>query len=121
MRNGLDMLLGCYLYDTMDPGTTLATAKVFRTLPRHVTPLTLETVFNSSVRLQPNHQYGISVSFPQRAHFMSGITQFASNFNFLFASNCHFLLIFFLLRKHGVKSLIYILPRSSHLFFSIRY
>lgn len=60
----------------MDRETKLTTAKVSLKLPRHVTPITLETVFNSSVRLLPNRHYGISVSVPLRAHFLSGIVQF---------------------------------------------
>ena len=84
MLNGQDIVIHCKLLD--GAGGELATAKISQPLSLHVTPITLEAVFDCSVRLQPNRICIFCVSVFQRAHFLTGIkAQFTFiNFNFGF-------------------------------------
>jgi len=93
--NGLsDIVIDCHLLDIS--GTNLATARVSQPLSRRETPIImLEPVFNCSVHLQPNCSYIFRFSVSQRAHFITGKTQFTyikllkiSFSNSHFSNNC---------------------------------
>ena len=69
--NGQDIVLECHLLD--GAGAKLATARVSQPLPYcQMTPMTLEPVFNSAVRLQSNRWYLIRISVSRRAYFITG-------------------------------------------------
>ncbi len=92
MLNGLsDIVIDCHLLDIS--GTNLATARVSQPLSRRETPIImLEPVFNCSVHLQPNCSYIFRFSVSQRAHFITGKTQFTCiKLLKISFSNSHFL------------------------------